>query len=366
MRFALRRLGSTARLGYTGRHLRMNLKLFLSLLLLPCAWPALAAPQPLNLFIWSEYIDPKVVADFEKKFECKVTLDLYDDEAAMMAKLQGGGASRYDVVVPPDHKVEGLIKLQLIAPLRHENIPNLKNLDPRFLSPPYDRGNKFTVAYQWGTLGIYVRPSPGGRLPPTWGLVFDPKLQPGPFVLIDGARDLVGAALKYQGHSLNSTNPEELKAARDLILAAKKRCQGFDNSVGGMKKVLGKSVKAAIVFSGEAARGMDDDKATTFIIPQEGSQIWLDNLVVCAKAPHRDLAEKFINFTLDPKVAARIANFTQFATPNQAAKPFINADDLKDPTIYPPPDVMAKLEFLEDLGSKTSLYDEVWTQIKAR
>src|SRR5213594_566020 len=153
MRFALRRLGRTARLRYTGRQLRMNLKLFLSLLLLPCAGPASAAPQPLNLFIWSEYIDPKVVADFEKKFECKVTVDLYDDEAAMMTKLQGGGASRYDVVVPPDHKVPALIKLELIAPLRHENIPNLKNLEPRFLSPPYDRGNKFTVAYQWGTLG---------------------------------------------------------------------------------------------------------------------------------------------------------------------------------------------------------------------
>jgi len=344
----------------------MNLRILLSLLLLAGAWPVAAAPQQLNLFIWSEYIDPKVVTEFEKKFDCKVIIDLYDDEAAMMTKLQGGGASRYDVVVPPDHKVPGLISLQLIAPLRHENIPNLKNLDPMFLNPPYDRGNKFTVAYQWGTIGIYVRPSPGAPLPPTWGLVFDPKLQPGPFVLIDGARDLVGAALKYQGHSLNSTDPDQLKAARDLVLAAKKRCLGFDNSVGGKNKVLGKSARAAIVFSGEAARGMDDDKNTTFIIPKEGSQIWQDNLVVTAKAPHRDLAEKFINFILDPKIAARISNFTQFATPNQAAKPFINAEDLKDPTIYPPPDVMAKLEFLEELGAKTRLYDEVWTQIKAK
>jgi spermidine/putrescine transport system substrate-binding protein len=344
----------------------MNLKVFLGLLLLQGAWPALAAPQQLNLFIWSEYIDPKVVTEFEKKFDCKVTIDLYDDEAAMMTKLQGGGASRYDVVVPPDHKVTALIKLQLIAPLRHENIPNLKNLDPMFLDPPYDRSNKFTVAYQWGTLGIYVRPVPGAQLPPTWGVVFDPKLQPGPFVLIDGSRDLVGAALKYQGHSLNSTDPEHLKAARDLVLAAKKRCLGFDNSVGGKNKVLGKSARAAIVFSGEAARGMDEDKNTDFIIPKEGSQIWQDNLVVAAKAPHRDLAEQFINFLLDPKIGARISNFTQFATPNKAAKQFIHPEDLKDPTIYPPPDVMAKLEFLEELGSKTRLYDEVWTQIKAK
>lgn len=344
----------------------MKLKIFLGLLFLASTGPAWAAPQQLNLFIWSEYIDPKVVADFEKQFNSKVTIDLYDDEAAMMTKLQGGGSSRYDVVVPPDHKVPALIKLQLIAPLRHENLPNLKNLDPMFLNPPYDRSNRFTVAYQWGTVGIYVRPPSGKELPATWGLVFDPKLQPGPFVLIDGARDLVGAALKYQGHSLNSTDPEHLKAARDLILATKKRCLGFDNSVGGKNKVLGKSARAAIVFSGEAARGMDDDKNTDFIIPKEGSQIWQDNLVVTAGAPHRDLAEKFINFLLEPKVAARISNFTQFATPNKAAKPYINAEDLKDPSIYPSPEIMAKLEFLEDLGAKTRLYDEVWTQIKAR
>src|SRR5438093_8560294 len=264
----------------------MQVRVLLSLLLLASAPSAHAAPQQLNLFIWSEYIDPKVVADFEKKFDCKVTVDLYDDESAMMTKLQGGGASRYDVVVPPDHKVPALIKLELIAPLRHENIPNLKNLDPMFLNPPYDRSNRFTVAYQWGTVGIYVRQKSGEKLPATWGLVFDPKLQPGPFVLLDGARDLIGAALKYQGHGLNSTDPDHLKAARDLILAAKKRCLGFDNSVGGKNKVLGKSAKAAIVFSGEAARGMDDDKNTNFIIPQEGSQIWQDNLVVYAKAPH--------------------------------------------------------------------------------
>src|SRR5262249_57988231 len=137
-------------------------------------------------------------------------------------------------------------------------------------------------------------------------------------------------------------------------------------SVGGKSKVLSKTARAAIVYSGEAARGMGEDKETAYLIPKEGSQIWQDNLAVPARAPHRDLAEKFINFILDPKIGARVSNFTQFATPNKAAKPFITPDDLKDPTIYPPPDVMAKLEFLEDLGSKTRLYDEVWTQIKAK
>jgi spermidine/putrescine transport system substrate-binding protein len=328
--------------------------------------PTFGAPQQLNLFIWSEYIDPAVVADFEKQFDCKVIVDLYEDESAMMAKLQSGGASGYDVVVPPDHKVAALIKLGLIAPLRREKIPNLKNIDEKFLNPPYDPGNRHTVPYQWGTVGIYVRKTNGTAVPETWGLLFDPKLQAGSFVLIDSARDLIGAALKYRGHKLNSSDPAELKEARDLLLNAKKRCVGFDNSVGGKNKVLGKLASAAMVYSGEAARGMAEDKQTTYIIPREGSQIWQDNLAVLAKAPHRDLAEKFINFVLDPRNAARISNFTQFATANKAAREFIMPETLKNPAIYPAPEVMAKLEFLEDIGSKVRLYDEIWTQIKSK
>jgi spermidine/putrescine transport system substrate-binding protein len=325
-----------------------------------------AAKEQLNLFIWSEYIDPKVVADFEKQFDCKVTIDLYEDESAMMAKLQGGGASAYDVVVPPDHKVAALIKLNLIAPLRHENIPNLNNLDEKFRNPPYDRGNKYTAAYQWGTVGLYVRNQRGQRLADSWGLVFDPKLAPGRFVLIDNSRDMIGAALKYRGYSLNSTNPAQLKEARDLVLAAKKRSAGFENSVGGKNKVLGKSVRAAIVYSGEAARGITDDKQTSYVLPREGSQIWQDNLAVLAKAPHRDMAEKFVNFLLDARNGARISNFTQFATPNKAAIQFVNPEDLRNPAIYPPADILSKLEFLEDLGANSRLYDEVWTQIKSK
>src|ERR1700756_344822 len=120
-----------------------------------------AASQKLNLFIWSEYIDPKLVAQFEKEQDCQVNIDLYEDAESMLAKMQGGGVSLYDVVVPPDHIVSAMVKLNLLAPLRHENIPNLKNLDAKFASPPYDRGNHYTVAYQWGTVGVFARQPKG-------------------------------------------------------------------------------------------------------------------------------------------------------------------------------------------------------------
>ena len=150
------------------------------------------------------------------------------------------------------------------------------------------------------------------------------------------------------------------------MIEAKKRSASFDGSVAAKNKVVGKILKAGIVYSGEAARGMTDDKATRYFIPKEGSQIWQDNLAVLAKAPNRDLAEKFINFILDAKVGARLSKFTQFATPNAGAKKLLGSEELANPSIYPSAAVMEKLEFLEDLGAKSRLYDEVWTQIKTR
>lgn len=325
-----------------------------------------AANFKLNLFIWSEYIDPEIISDFEKRFDCKVTMDYFEDEASMLAKLQAGGAAQYDVIVPPDHTVPALIKLRLIIPLRKANIPNMRHIDERFAHPWYDPTNNFTVPYQWGTMGIYLREPKEKPLPETWGLLFDPKLQPGPFVLIDSMRDCLGAALKYKGHSLNTTSSEELAEARDLLIKAKQRATGFDGAVAGKNKVLSKHVVACIAYSGDAIRGMKEDKDTYYFIPKEGSQIWVDNLAICAKAPNRVVAERFLNFILEPQVGARLADFNQYATPNKAALAFVHPDNLKNHIIYPDRETMERLEMMKDLGKSTRLYDELWTQVKAK
>jgi spermidine/putrescine transport system substrate-binding protein len=329
------------------------------------AAPAAAGPCELNLFIWSEYIDPEIVTSFEQKFGCKVTIDLYEDNESMLAKLQGGGTSLYDVVVPSQYVIPVMVNLGLLAPLRHENIPNLANLDDKFKGPVYDPGNQYSVAYQWGTVGIYLRKPAGAAIDETWGLLFDSAMDPGPFLLMDSIREMLGSVLRYQGKSLNTTNPEELKAAAALLGEAKQRSQGFEGGVGGKNKVLGRAVTAAVVYNGDAVRGTADDAETYYFVPREGGVIWVDNLVVPAEAPHRDTAEKFINFILDPQVGAQLSNFNQYATPNNAAKPFINPDDLANAAIYPSAEIMAVLEFVVDLGDDNRLYDEVWTQIKS-
>ncbi len=325
-----------------------------------------AEEKSLNLFIWSEYIDPTVITDFEKRFHCKVVIDLFEDAEGMMSKLQGGGAELYDVVVPPDYTVPPMRKLGLLRPLRFEKIPNFENIEGQFKSPPFDPHNRFTVPYQWGTVGIFARTNVLAGKPASWSLLFDSNPGTDNFVLIDSMRDLIGAALKYKGFKLNSTEPRELKEVRDLLISAKKRAFALESSVGGKNRVLGKTAQIALVYSGEGARGMSEDSATTYLIPKEGSQIWLDSLAILARAPHPELAEEFLNFVLDGRIGARISNFTQFSTPNAASKPFISKDMLNNPAIYPPPEVLSRCEFLEDLGSKTRTYDEVWTQIKSQ
>ena len=334
----------------------------LALLLAGCRQPK----HQLHLFIWSEYIDPAIIASFEKQFDCKVSVDLYEDNESMIAKLAGGGDALYDIVVPTDYAVASMIKRGLLAPLRHEKIPNLNNVDPRFANLPFDPGNTYSAPYQWGTGGLYVRKPKDKPLDETWGLLFDPAKQLGPFLLVDEIRACFGAALKYRGHSLNSTNRQELLEARDLLIDAKKRSLGFEGTVGAKNRVLAKGAVLGMVSNGDASRGMKEDPETYYFVPKEGSDIWLDNLCIPAHAPDRDLAEKFINYILDARIGAQLSNFNQFASPNQAALPFVNPADLKNPAIYPTPEIMRKLEFVRDLGEQSKLYDELWTEVKAK
>ncbi len=344
------------------------LKRFVAIILplLLCAAVARAQKNKLNLFIWSEYIDPAVIQSFEKAYDCKVTIDLYEDNENMLARLERGGTSLYDVVVPSNYIIPSMINQKLLAPLRHENIPNIKNLDPRFAGREYDPGNKYTVPYQWGTVGLYVRKRPGETIDETWGLIFDARKQIGAFLMIDDARSAIGIALKYKGYSFNSADKKQLMEARDLLIAARKRSLGFEGGVGAKNRVLAKVCRVGTVFNGDAVRGMREDPDTYYFVPREGSEIWLDNMAVPAHAPHREMAETFINYILDPRIGAKISNFNQYATPNKAALEFVNPDDLKNPVIYPPPDVMNKLEFVKDLGPRTAWYDELWSSIKSK
>lgn len=331
--------------------------------------PVTAAPaRELNLYIWSEYIDPEIIKAFEKQTGSKVRVSLYESNEEMIAKLQAGGAGQYDVVVPSGFVVPSMVQLGVLQPLDQGKIPNLKNLAPSFKSPAFDPGNTYSAAYQWGTVGLIYRKDKIKGFEPTWALIFDEKRQPGPFMLIDSPREMMGIALKYLGKSVNSKGPDDVKAAGKLIADTKKskKSLGFEGGVGGKNQVVAGTAVAAIVYNGDAIKAEEESKSTAFVIPKEGGVLWVDNMAIPARAPNADLAHRFINFVLEPKVGAQLSNFNRYATPNQAAMPFVDAKDKKNPAIYPPAEAMKTLEAVVDLGADNRLYDEVWTAVKAR
>jgi len=325
-----------------------------------------SAAGQLNIFTWSEYLPPEVVADFEKRFGCKVVVDFYDSPEAMLTKVQSGGSGLYDIIVPSDETMAVLIGQNLLAPINQGKLPNLNNIEARFLNQAFDPGNKFSIPYQWGTLGILARTIPGQPLEQSWSLFFDAKKQPGPILLLDSPGDMIRAALKFKGFDFNSTNPKNLKEVRDLLAEAKKRSLGFANTVGARKGVLDKSARAAIVYSGDGIQVTQEDPTVAYFIPREGSLVFIDSLVILREAPHIELAHKFINYILEPEVGARISNTYLFATPNREAKKFIRPELLTNSVIYPDEETMRRLEFARHLGRDARLYDQVWTSLKSQ
>lgn len=342
----------------------------LGLLAAGCEKKGDGRPQ-VTVYMYSEYIDPAIPEEFEKATGIKARIDVYENSEEMLAKLQqGGGAGQYDVIVVSDAHVPALIKLGLVRPLDMAQIPNAKNVDRQFQNPPFDPEGRYSLPYQWGTVGLMYNKEKAGSRPVSWSLIFDPKQQIGKYVLMDSMRDMLGIALKYQGKSMNSRQAAEVRSAGDLVLAAKKspNSLGFEGGVGGKNRVMAGEAAAAIVYNGDAIKAIAENPGAKvgFEVPGEGGIIWVDVMLIPSKAPNSEGAHRFINYILDPAVGAQLSNFNHYATPNAASMPQIKEEDRRNPGIYPGPEIMKKLEYLEDVGQDTKIYDEVWTSVKAK
>jgi spermidine/putrescine-binding protein len=320
----------------------------------------------LHVYNWSEYIDPQIYEDFEAEFGVHVVEDTFASNEELLAKLQAGAAG-YDIIVPSDYMVEIMIEEGLLAELNHENIPNIANIDPKFANPPYDPGMVHCVPYQWGTTGIGYNSDEFDEPPDSWAYLFDPELASqyaGRFTMLNDSREAIGAALKYLGYSLNSTSEEELMQARDLLIQQKQWVYSYD-SEQYEDLISADETVMAHGWSGDFFMAAVEDERIWYAIPQEGGVIWADNLCIPASAPSRYTAEVFINYLLRPEVGAVISNYTWYASPNAAAEAFIDPEILEEPAIYPPPEVMDRLEWIEDVGDATPLYERIWTEVKA-
>lgn len=328
------------------------------------------AADELRVLIWSEYMPEDYMDTFTKDTGIKSRVELYESTEELVAKLQAGGVNQYDVVVPSDYIINTMIKLHLLQKLDHSKLPNLANLEPAFKNTAYDPGNVYTAPYQWGTVGmLYNKEILGADYVASTALFFDPGARKGPVVMIDSIREMLGIALKYMGKSVNTLDKSDLKALADMMIETKasKFFAGFDVGTGGRSKVVAGTAIAALVYNGDAMRAVADaPEKFVFANPKEGGVIWADNMTIPAGAPHVDYAHTFINWVLDAKNGAVLSNWTQYATPNKAAKEFITPADLTNPAIYPSEQTMKTLEFITDLGKDNRYYDELWTMIKTR
>ena len=324
--------------------------------------------RPVTVLMYSEYIDPAMVEEFHALTGMPLRIEVYEAQEEMIAKLQSGGDALYDVVVASDVVIRQLAGLGVIQPLDHALVPNLKNIATKFVSPPFDPGNKWSVPYLWGSTGILYRDSTLDPDSVSWKSILSDHPRFGRFILMDEGRTMLALALQADGKSANSSDPADLRQAADLLQKAKNRpeCQGFDGSVGGANKVLGKLAQAAVVFNGDAAARIAEDSTLRYAVPREGSMVWLDNMVVTSRAPNREGAFLFLNWILRADKGAQLANFVHYPTPNAASISSIVADDLGNRTIYPDSATLARMQYLLDPGSAVRLYDEAWTTIKAR
>jgi spermidine/putrescine transport system substrate-binding protein len=327
-----------------------------------------ALSKTVTVMLYSEYIDPALLDDFQRKTGYKIKLELYEAQEEMLAKLMTAETGKYDVIIASDVVIQQMIHLGLIAPLNLSLIPNRVNVAPQFRNQKYDPTSAYSLPYLWGTTGILFR---GEKIHPdsvSYSMLLDGTITKGTFSLLSESRSMLSMALQATGNSANSTEQAEINKAVEYILQAKNNMNfaGFENSVEGKAKVLSRINGAAIVFNGEAQAAINEDPTLQFVIPKEGSFMWVDAMLLSAKASNIAGAYAFMNYILDANNGARLAKFINYATPNKASLKVIDDNFKNNRVINPNKQEIKRMVFLTDLGEKEKLYDEAWMIVKTR
>jgi spermidine/putrescine transport system substrate-binding protein len=336
----------------------------LTLLLVSCGGEDTEEATELNIYNWSTYIAPDTIPAFEEEFGVTVNYDLYEDNEELLAKLQGGNPG-YDIIVPSDYMVEIMVGQDMLETIDHGNIPNIENVDPTFADPAFDPGMAHCVPYQWGTMGIGYNEAKVGRPIDSWSVFFEGSDEfAGRIAWLDDTRAVLGVGLLMLGYDMNTTDPDQINEAKELVAAYKDNIAAFAPDTGQIMLDEGE-VDITLEWSGDVFQVMEENPDVRYVIPKEGAIVWTDNLCIPKNAPHKELAEKFINFILDAQIGADLSDYIRYGTPNAASLPLINAEDRNNPGIYPSEDTMKRLEFIVDVGEATLLYDQAWTEIKS-
>ncbi len=340
-----------------------------------------AGSKVLNLYIWSDYLAPNTLADFEKQTGIKVHAAYYDTNETLETKLLAG-SSGYDIVVPTASYFERQIKAGVYLELDKSKLPNLKNMDPKLMArvAAHDPGNAHGVIYLWGTNGIGYNAKMVKALMPdapldSWRLVFDPavaaKVAPCGISVLDSPAEMMRAVFNYLGKDPNSQNPQDLAAAAEVLKKIRPYVRNI-NSSEYIEALANGDLCVSVGYNGDVMqardRAHDANKGIDiqYAIPKEGTILWFDMLAIPKDAPDPDSAYAFMNYAMAPQVIADVTNFKRYANANAASDPLIHADVKADPAIYPTPEEFARLSVqLADSAEQTRAITRVWQEFKA-
>lgn len=335
------------------------------------------AQDKLHLYIWNNYLSPETVKRFQASCKCELVQDYYGSVEELLAKM-AAGAKGYDILVPTGFGIPPLVKQNMLQPLNKAQLPNLKNINPAFMNSVFDKGNVYSVPYAFTTtiIGYNVEKLKELKIDPTsWSVIFDPAILAkikGKVTVLDDPRELLAAALKYNGFSANSTDPAQWAKAKETILKAKPYWAAFNNQ-SYIKELTVGNIWVAHGYSSDMFQAQQDAKAAkrkfsiAFTLQKEGNTLSVDSIVIPKSAPRQDLAHKFINFMLEGKNAADLTNMVGTGNPNAAAAQYIRPELKQIDAIFPSQAQMAKLEQLNDLDAKSRReLNRLWTQIKTR
>jgi spermidine/putrescine transport system substrate-binding protein len=308
-----------------------------------------AEDKKLSFYNYDTYIGETTLADFNAATGIEVKMDLFADGDELFTKLKAGNPG-YDVIVPTNDKVERMIKANMLIPLDHAKIPNIR---------------KYSLPYQWGTVGVGYRKSKVEGVIDSWKWLLDDQKYAGHVALLGDQEHSIGSALKYLGYSYNSTNITELNKAKDLLISAKSIIKKYAGDNGQDLLAQGE-VDITMEYNGDIAQVMVEDEDLSFSMPKEGGNVWEDTIAIAAGAPHPENAHAFINFIFDAEVGKKITETIRYATPNKAAKELMDGAYKENPAIFPSDDILAKCEYSAYLGEEAlKVRDELWTAIQA-
>lgn len=319
------------------------------------------------VYNWGEYLDPEVLTLFEQETGIDVVYEEFETNEILYPKISSG-AIAYDVICPSDYMIQRMIENNLLAEINFDNIPNIKNIGKDYMeqSRQFDPENKYSVPYCWGTVGILYNKTMVDEPITSWSVLWDEKYKDN-ILMQDSVRDAFGVTLKYLGYSLNSTDLDELTEARDLLIKQKPLVQAY--VIDQVRdKMIGNEAAIGVIYSGEAIYTQKENPDLEYVIPEEGSNIWIDSWVIPKNAENKENAEKFINFLCRPEIALMNFEYITYSTPNSEARKLIEDEAIRNSEIaFPDLSKYDNLETFQYLGTGADqTYGELWNQVKSR